>query len=134
MSETLQNEILAEALKEVPFSGFSTAALQAAAERAGATSADVAVLFPAGAESLVSAFSHWADARMATHLAAAAPTRVRERVAAAVRYRIEAIAAHKEAARRAAAFLALPQHAPLATTLLFKSVDAMWRAAGRFDD
>jgi ubiquinone biosynthesis protein COQ9 len=37
---------------------------------------------------------------------------------------------HKEAARRAAAFLALPQHAPLAAKLLMRSVDAMWRAAG----
>jgi ubiquinone biosynthesis protein COQ9 len=40
------------------------------------------------------------------------------------------LAPHKEAARRASAFLALPQNAALAAKLLFRSVDAMWRAAG----
>lgn len=59
-----------------------------------------------------------------------AEQRMRDRVASAVRARIEIIAPHKEAARRAAAFLALPQHAPLATRLMLRSVDAMWRAAG----
>ena len=48
----------------------------------------------------------------------------------AVRARIEALDPHKEAARRAASFLALPQHAALGTRLMAKSVDAMWRAAG----
>ncbi len=130
MNTTLHDAILAEALKEAPFSGFSEATLRSAAERAGANSAEMATLFPDGAKSLVAAFSHWADARMEAWMAAGAPTRVRERVAAAVRFRVEAIAPHKEAARRAAAFLALPIHASLATTLLFESVDAMWRAAG----
>ena len=37
---------------------------------------------------------------------------------------------HKEAARRAAAFLTLPPHAGRAATLLYATVDAIWRAAG----
>ncbi len=44
--------------------------------------------------------------------------------------RREGSAADPEAARRAAAFLALPQNAPLAARLLFATVDAMWRTAG----
>ncbi len=55
---------------------------------------------------------------------------LRDRVASAVRARIEVLNPHKEAARRAAAFLALPQNAPLAAKLTMRSVDAMWRAAG----
>jgi len=40
------------------------------------------------------------------------------------------MAPHREAARRAAAFLALPQNAPLGAKLMFETVDAMWRATG----
>ena len=58
--------------------------------------------------------------------------RLRDRVASAVRTRIEVVAPHKEAARRAAGFLASPQNAPLAARLMDDavSVDAMWRASG----
>jgi ubiquinone biosynthesis protein COQ9 len=44
--------------------------------------------------------------------------------------RIEALRPHKEAARRAAAFLTLPPHAALGARLVWRTVDAMWRAVG----
>jgi ubiquinone biosynthesis protein COQ9 len=128
--EDLRELLLREALNEVPFSGFSDAALRAAAERTGATEAQLAAIFPKGPDSLVEAFSHWADAQMQERMALDAPERIRDRITKAVRARIEVIAPQKEAARRAAAFLALPNHAPLAAQLLLDSVDAMWRAAG----
>jgi ubiquinone biosynthesis protein COQ9 len=130
MVEDLRETLLLEALTEVPFSGFSDAALRAAAERSGATPAQVAAIFPKGPASLVEAFSHWADAQMQTRMALDAPERIRDRITKAVRARIEAVAPHKEAARRAAAFLALPTNAPQAAQLMLDSVDAMWRAAG----
>src|SRR4029078_3642585 len=37
---------------------------------------------------------------------------------------------HKEAARGAAAMLSLPMHVALGTKLVYRTVDAMWRAAG----
>ena len=40
------------------------------------------------------------------------------------------LAPHKEAARRAAALLSLPMHAALGAKLVYRTVDAMWRAAG----
>jgi ubiquinone biosynthesis protein COQ9 len=130
MMDDRKQTLLLEALKEIPFSGISDASLSAAAERAGATSEELGAYFPEGPASLVESFSHWADAQMAERMRLEAPERMRERIAKAVRSRIEAISPHKEAARRAAAFLALPQNAPLAAKLLFDSVDAMWRAAG----
>ncbi|MEJ0043913.1 MAG: COQ9 family protein [Rhizomicrobium sp.] len=51
-------------------------------------------------------------------------------MAAAVMARIEAVRPHKEAARRAAAFLTLPPHAALGASLVWRTADAMWRAAG----
>jgi ubiquinone biosynthesis protein COQ9 len=130
MSDTVRDRILAEALPRIPELGFSDAALKAAAEQAGVSKRETMDAFPKGAESLAEAFSLWADARMTERMASDTATRIRDRVTNAVRARIEALAPHKEAARRAASFLALPQHAALGARLMAKSVDAMWRAAG----
>jgi ubiquinone biosynthesis protein COQ9 len=59
-----------------------------------------------------------------------AALKIRMRIALAVKTRIAILRPHKEAARRAAAFLSLPPHAPLAAKLLYRTVDAIWRAAG----
>jgi ubiquinone biosynthesis protein COQ9 len=40
------------------------------------------------------------------------------------------LAPNKEAARRAAALLSLPMNAALGARLMYRTVDAMWRAAG----
>jgi ubiquinone biosynthesis protein COQ9 len=130
MSTRVRDEILPLALAEVAVHGFSDAALKAAAEKAGINSAELKAAFPNGGASLVEAFSHWADDRMAERMRDIHAERVRERVAHAVRARLEALAPYKDVARRAAAFLALPQNAPLAASLMMRSVDLMWRAAG----
>ena len=44
--------------------------------------------------------------------------------------RLEQAAPYKEVVRRTLAVLARPQHAKLASQLLYKTVDEMWRAAG----
>ena len=54
--------------------------------------------------------------------------KVRQRITFAVRKRIEIIAEHKEAARKAAAILALPQNALDGATCVYRTVDAIWRA------
>jgi ubiquinone biosynthesis protein COQ9 len=130
MSETARERVLAEALAEIPVTGVSNATLELAAERAGISKREVEDAFPHGPASLVEAFSLWADRQMAETLAAEPGKRMRERIAGAVRARIEAMAPYKEAVRRMTVFLALPQHAGLAAQLMIRSVDAMWRAAG----
>ena len=55
---------------------------------------------------------------------------IRARVTKGARLRIEKMAAHKIAARRAAAFLALPFNAPLGAELQFRTADAIWRGIG----
>jgi ubiquinone biosynthesis protein COQ9 len=56
--------------------------------------------------------------------------KIRERIATAVRTRLAILKPHKEAARRAGAFLSLPMHAALGAKLMYHTVDCMWRAAG----
>ena len=56
--------------------------------------------------------------------------KIRMKIATAVRVRLEQNVAHREAVRRALSMLALPQNSALAMRLLYRTVDAMWHAAG----
>jgi ubiquinone biosynthesis protein COQ9 len=56
--------------------------------------------------------------------------KIRDRIKSAVRIRLERHTGEREAARRALALLALPLNAGLGLKLLYKTVDAMWYAAG----
>jgi ubiquinone biosynthesis protein COQ9 len=127
----LRETLMLAALPHVAFDGWGAAALAAAAQDAGMPAADVARLFPGGAADAVALFSDWADARMVAAMRAAEPgaLRLHERVALGIRARLAALGPHREAARRAASFLALPTNAPLAARLLYRTVDAIWRAA-----
>jgi ubiquinone biosynthesis protein COQ9 len=129
---SLKQAFLHAALTHVPFDGFSTKALERAAADLGLEHAVIAKIFPNGALSLVEAFSQTADAEMEARLADRdlKGMKVRERIATAVRERLAALRPHKEAARRAAAFLSLPPNLMLATRLIFRTVDVMWRAIG----
>jgi ubiquinone biosynthesis protein COQ9 len=130
MSREDKHRLLRAALREVPFGGYSETTLKAAAKKAGLPIADVKLHFPRGPESLIEAFTELGDAEMKRRMADAAAPRIRDRVSLAVRTRLEAMTPYREAVRRAAAYLALPQNTPLAARLMFGTVDAMWRAAG----
>ena len=129
---TLKAAILTAALKHVVFDGFTDKVLTGAAKEVGADQAALKRLFPDGPLSLVEAFSQRADEEMKARLTAMdlRAMKIRERIAAAVRMRIAALRPHKDVARRAAAFLTLPPHAPLGIRLVYSTVDAMWRAIG----
>ncbi len=128
----LRRTLLDAALGHVPFDGFSEKALMQAASDVGVERAVVERIFPDGAVSLVEAYSEVADREMETALGKLELKRmkVRERIAAAVKARLDALRPHKEAARRAAAFLSLPPNLLLASRLVFRTVDTMWRATG----
>ena len=128
----LKAKVLAAALPQAAFDGFTDKTLAAAGKEAGVAKNALARLFPQGPLSLVEAFSYDADAKMAEGLAAMdlKAMKIRARIAAAVMARIEALRPNKEAARRAAAFLTLPPHAALGAKLVWRTVDAMWRTAG----
>lgn len=124
--------VLMAALPHVPFEGFTDKVLKRAAADVGVPKDAIAHLFPQGSLSLVEVFSEWADTEMARQLANTklASLKVRERIASAVKARIAVLRPHKEAARRAAAFLTLPPNAPTGMKLLYRTVDAIWRGIG----
>ena len=106
--------------------------LEAASKKAGVSAAELARLFPEGPLALVEFYSAAVDKEMDAWLAAMdlPAMKIRLRITEAVKARLAILKRHKEAARRAAALLSLPMHAPLAAKLMYRTVDAMWRAAG----
>ncbi len=127
-----RDRILLSALPNVAFDGWTEAAMLDAARDAG-FAPEVALLdFPGGPIDLVTHFSDWADRQMLDRMQAAnlPSLKVRDKIALGVRSRLEVLAPHKEAARRAFSLLALPHHAGRAAKLLWRSCDAIWWAAG----
>jgi ubiquinone biosynthesis protein COQ9 len=128
-----QRQALIEAiLPDVPFDGWSRAALRAAARRVGITFEEAQALFPAGAVDLVAGFSRWADQRMLEWLETQPfeGVSIPDRIAHAIARRLEIVEPSKEAVRRALTLLALPHHAPLACRLVYETVDALWYGVG----
>ena len=130
--DSLRAELLAQTLPIVAFEGWTRAAMREAGAAAGIDSATVARIFPRGPVELLAYYSADADRRMLaaldTHDLGA--MRVRDRVALAVRIRIDQGAGGRDAIRRGLALLALPGNAALGTRLLYRTVDAIWYAAG----
>jgi ubiquinone biosynthesis protein COQ9 len=81
---------------------------------------------------MIAFHSHYADRCMLEELGGLDldAMKIRDRITLAVRVRLQQNAMHQEAVRRAMARLALPRNAMLATRLLYRTVDAMWHAAG----
>lgn len=124
--------ILAAALELAPFEGFTVPMLRRAAAEAGVARSRQLLAFPKGIADLLAYWSERADEEARARIAALdlPALRVRDRIASAVRIRIEVLAPHKDAARMAVRLLALPFHAPLALRLLARSLDMIWRSTG----
>ena len=130
--QAIRDRILVAALAHVAFDGWTRRTLKAGVKDAG-MGPDMALrAFPGGIPDLVGHWADWADRRMLEDLAAQdlATMRIRDRITAAVKARLQVMDPHPEAARRLFAYLALPPNAPLAARLTWRTVDAMWYAAG----
>lgn len=135
MSEDLKERLLDAALAHVPFEGWSEATFRAAVRESGVDPALARALCPRGAVDLAIAFHRRGDAAMAERLRSAdlSGMRFREKVAAAVRFRIEAVG-DREALRRGSALFALPVHAADGARLIWGTADLIWTTLGDSSD
>jgi len=131
-----KDRMIDAALTHVPFDGWSEASFRAAAADADLPAAEARALFPRGPVDLALAFHARGDAAMAATLAGTdlGALRYRDRVALAVKTRLEAVEADKEAVRRGAALFALPLHAADGARALWRTSDAIWTALGDTSD
>jgi ubiquinone biosynthesis protein COQ9 len=127
-----QRSLLDAALRHVPFDGWSWTAIDAGARDLALAPGEAHRVFPGGPQELVRVFSSDADAQMLETLEGLdfGAMKIREKVAAGVRARLDAVAAHREAVRRGVTFFALPQNAAVGLACLYRTVDAIWYAAG----
>ncbi len=127
----LADKLLDSAMVHVPFDGWGEAALRAAAADCGVDMAAARAVFPRGGVDMALAFHRRGDAAMVARLAERdlSQLRIRERIALAVRLRIEA-AEDRELVRRASTLFALPPYAADGTRALWGTADAIWTALG----
>ncbi|WGW05348.1 COQ9 family protein [Tropicibacter oceani] len=131
MPDTLQTRLLDAILMHVPFDGWSEPSFAAAIEDAGVDPVVARSLFPRGAVDLAVAYHKAGDAEMLRRIEAAdlSEMRFRDKVAFAVRARIEAVD-DREVVRRGTALFALPMHAVDGAKLIWGTADAIWNALG----
>jgi len=127
-----RDSILLGTLAHVPFDGWSKAALTAGTLDAGFGENMALRAFPGGLTDLAEHMADWADRQMLGVLAGLDmdAMRVRDRIAAGVKARLQVMEPHREALRRLLAYLALPLNAPMTAKLSWRTVDAIWYAAG----
>ena len=130
--DAAREKILAAVLPHVAFDGWTPRLMREAAEAAGIGHNEMRLAFPDGPLDLVDCFLSAGDRRMEAVLAQEdlAAMKIRQRITRAVRARLEADAPHREALRRALTLLALPTSGARGPRALYRTVDAIWRAAG----
>ncbi len=127
--EAARDRLLEAALPHVPFDGWSTRTLAAAARETESEPGLVRLAFPRGPIDLLLRLHRNFDREMARRIAQSPPEGgVTDRVTAAVRLRIELGAPHREAIRRGATFLALPLNAGDGARSVLRTADAIWTA------
>ncbi|MEM9756777.1 MAG: COQ9 family protein, partial [Pseudomonadota bacterium] len=128
----IQDRLLDAALLHVVFDGWSTATLRAAAADADISRAEANDAFPRGGVDMALAFHRRGDAELVAKLRAAdlSEMRIRERIAFAVRTRLEIAEPNKEAVRRASTLFALPIYAADGARAVWETADAIWEALG----
>ena len=129
--DKLNRDIVAKAMMHVPFDGWTDEMLALAAADCGVEAEEASRLI-GGIDGTIALYAKMADEEMVAGFEALEnrPERTHEKIRALILIRLEQAAPHKETVRKTLAYLAKPQQAPMASTLLYQTIDAMWRAAG----
>jgi ubiquinone biosynthesis protein COQ9 len=130
-----REQLLDAALLHVAFDGWSQATFCAAIRDSGVSPTVAQAVCPRGAVDLAVAFHQRGDQRMLDALKQEDLTalRFRDRIARAVRLRIELIE-NKEAVRRGTTLFAMPHLAPDGAKLIWGTCDKIWDALGDTSD
>jgi ubiquinone biosynthesis protein COQ9 len=130
--DELRLALAPEIARAAVFDGWTDQALHQAAALAGVDPAVAALAFPGGPMDMIAAWIEGTDAKMRTAFGdgALAALKIRERIRALLQFRLDAVAGHEEALRRALAIQAMPQNLARTMRIGWHSADLMWRLAG----
>jgi ubiquinone biosynthesis protein COQ9 len=135
MREDPKAKLLEAALAHVPFDGWSDATFRAAIDDSGVSPGVARAVCPRGGIDLALAYHRQGDAKMLEALEAAdlSGLRFRDRIALAVKLRLEAVE-DKELVRRGVTLFALPHHAGEGAQAVWNTCDKIWTALGDASD
>lgn len=127
--EELRESLLMAALEHVAFDGWSLKTMKQAAEQVDVKTGIIDLSFPGGPSEMVDLWAQSCDLAMLASVQKIdiEALKIREKITALVKLRIEAEFAHKEAAHRTVSFLTLPQNHTLSLKMLYRTVDLMWK-------
>ncbi|WP_424978727.1 COQ9 family protein [Leisingera sp. S232] len=129
--DDIKEKLLDAALMHVPFDGWSEVTFRAACQDADVSEVLAHAICPRGGVDLALSYHARGDSLMLERLKSADLTglRFRDKVAAAVRFRLEAVD-DKEAVRRGTTLLTLPQYAGDGVKAIWGTCDLIWEALG----
>ena len=125
-------DIIAAALPAIPFEGWNQRTLREACVKCGYKKTDVIRVFPGGAVEATEMFMRHFDVAMEQTLQGyyLDSLKIRERIATAMRVKLELMEPQREAVRKALALLSMPYYLHRSLRLLYETVDNIWYAAG----
>lgn len=129
--ETIKT-LLAEALPIAACNGWNDRTFATAAEKAGIGFREARMACPNKCLDLVRVFHGQGDDLMEVRLQSEDLTqmRFRDRVVLAIRLRLEVMAEHRDATRKAASFFSVPINARYGAEAIWKTVDRIWNCLG----
>ncbi len=129
--DTAREALLDAALPHVPFDGWSETTFRAAIADSGTAPALARAMFPRGGLDLAVAYHRRGDRLMAERMAGTdlSALRFRDRIAAAVKTRLEVVE-DRELVRRGTTLFALPQNAAEGARLIWGTADLIWTTLG----
>ncbi|MCK4939116.1 MAG: COQ9 family protein [Rhodospirillaceae bacterium] len=130
--DEIKDAIVLAASPHVAFDGWGMDAIVRGAVDAGFDEATAKRMFPQGAVDAICHFAKISDREMLGKMNAMDldSMRIRDRIIAGVRARLEFLAPHREAVRAGLGVLASPSHGATMAKITHNTVDAIWNAAG----
>ena len=127
----IRDQLIAAMLVHVPFDGWGDASLRAGAEDAGMSYEYAKSVLPNDAAA-IDAFTDYVDRDMARSLdqMEPRPEKISHIIRAAILCRLENAEPHRDAVAQGLKILARPQHAQIAASTLYRTVDRIWRLTG----
>jgi ubiquinone biosynthesis protein COQ9 len=130
--EQLRRQLALTVGENAVFDGWSTAAVDAAAEQLAIDRGQARLAMPKTQAGLIDVYTQGVDRALDSWFTEdrLAGVKIREKIRQLVWRRLEIMVPAREAVRRALAILAMPQNVPLALRISWRTADGMWRLAG----
>ncbi len=130
--EKLRQRLALAVGEHAVFDGWTSAAVDAAADQLGIDRAQARLAMPKTQAAMVDVYIQAIDRALEEYFTPKrlAQMKIRDKIRALIWKRLEIMAPAREAVRRGLAILAMPQNLPLGMRIGWRTADLMWRIAG----